>query len=235
MLLMVDERGVVREGFGGLFEREGVPLDGVAPDRLADWLAALSETEAASIDMVLLGEGAALEEALALLRTRTNAPIIALSERRGVDATLELFGLGVDDVVRVPVHARELLARAGAIRCRRRAEADRTLRFGLLAVHRDGRDPEVAGAPLTLPRRERRVLEVLARAHGRYVSKAQLYSAVYGLMRTDIEESVVESHVSKLRRKLRRSLGADPITSTRFLGYRLDAPAANEPRASVAA
>jgi DNA-binding response OmpR family regulator len=33
---------------------------------------------------------------------------------------------------------------------------------------------------------------------------------------------VVESHISKLRKKLRRQLGHDPINSVRYLGYRLD-------------
>jgi Transcriptional regulatory protein, C terminal. len=34
---------------------------------------------------------------------------------------------------------------------------------------------------------------------------------------------VIESHVSKLRKKLRNHLGYDPIESKRYMGYRLDA------------
>lgn len=234
MIVMVESRALVRQGFAALFEREGVPMDGVAPADLAGWLAVLEGDDAPVVDLVLLGHGAATREAVAALRERLASPVIALSEARDVSATLDLFALGVDDVVRLPVHVRELLARAAAIRCRRRAEADPALRFGALAVHRDGRDPEIDGAPLPLPRRERRVLEVLAHAHGRFVTKPQLYSAVYGMLRTDIEESVIESHVSKLRRKLRHALGTDPISSRRFLGYRFDA-GAGEPRASAAA
>ena len=37
----------------------------------------------------------------------------------------------------------------------------------------------------------------------------------------DIDENVVESHVSKLRKRLRHRLGFDPIDSQRYLGYRL--------------
>jgi DNA-binding response OmpR family regulator len=33
---------------------------------------------------------------------------------------------------------------------------------------------------------------------------------------------VIESHVSKLRKKLRNHLGYDPIESKRYMGYRLD-------------
>ena len=39
--------------------------------------------------------------------------------------------------------------------------------------------------------------------------------------RRAVEENVVESHISKLRKKLRERLGFDPIDSKRFLGYRL--------------
>ncbi|MGL4404914.1 MAG: hypothetical protein ACRCT6_04080, partial [Notoacmeibacter sp.] len=45
------------------------------------------------------------------------------------------------------------------------------------------------------------------------------FSAVYGLDDETIEETVIESHISKLRKKLKALLGYDPIDSQRFLGY----------------
>ena len=66
-----------------------------------------------------------------------------------------------------------------------------------------------------------RILEILAAQRGRWLTKAQVFSATYGLFDERIQESVVESHVSKLRRKLTAALGEDPIESRRFLGYRL--------------
>jgi hypothetical protein len=36
---------------------------------------------------------------------------------------------------------------------------------------------------------------------------------------------VIESHVSKLRKKLRDRLGFDAIVARRYVGYRLDIPA----------
>jgi DNA-binding response OmpR family regulator len=53
------------------------------------------------------------------------------------------------------------------------------------------------------------------------VTKSQIFSSVYGLFDQDINESVIESHVCKLRRRLRSRLGYDPIESRRHLGYRL--------------
>ena len=92
---------------------------------------------------------------------------------------------------------------------------------GDMRVFYDGRDPEVAGEVLALPRRERRILEYLVNNKGCRVSKTQIFNYVYGLFSEDIDENVVESHISKLRKRLRHRLGYDPIDSQRFLGYRL--------------
>jgi two-component system, OmpR family, flagellar system response regulator FtcR len=73
-----------------------------------------------------------------------------------------------------------------------------------------------------LPRRERRILEYLVNNRGRRVSKAQIFNSIYGIFDENVEENVVESHISKLRKKLRRHLGYDPINSVRYLGYRLE-------------
>ncbi|MFO1089147.1 MAG: winged helix-turn-helix domain-containing protein [Hyphomicrobiales bacterium] len=141
-------------------------------------------------------------------------------DSRVLDSMLRLFDAGVDDVVSKPVHVREILARARAIARRRTNDPDATT-AGEITVFFDGRDPQVRGRPLALPRRERRILEHLASCKGRLVTRSQIFSSVYGLFDENIEESVVESHISKLRKKLRQRLGYDPIESKRYLGYRL--------------
>ena len=63
-------------------------------------------------------------------------------------------------------------------------------------------------------RRERRILEYLADNRGRRVTKTQVFNAIYGIFDEEVEENVVESHISKLRKKLREKLGHDPIDSS---------------------
>jgi DNA-binding response OmpR family regulator len=150
--------------------------------------------------------------------------VIALNDTQSLEQTLELFASGVDDVVRKPIHVRELLARVGAIRRRLEPARDGTA-LREMRVFSDGRDPEINGKVLPLPRRERRILEYLVSNQGRRVSKAQIFNAIYGIFDENVEESVVESHISKLRKKLRRQLGYDPIDSKRYLGYCLAHPA----------
>jgi two-component system, OmpR family, flagellar system response regulator FtcR len=112
---------------------------------------------------------------------------------------------------------------SGAVRAGRRGGLlQDSAEVGELRVFFDGRDPQLKGVPLPLPRRERRILEYLVNNRGRRVSKAQIFNSIYGIFDENVEENVVESHISKLRKKLRRQLGYDPINSVRYLGYRLD-------------
>jgi DNA-binding response OmpR family regulator len=159
------------------------------------------------------------------IRERCEAPVIAVNDRPSLEHTLELFQSGVDDVVRKPVHVREILARINAIRRRAGVSGSSTndgTVLGPITVFSDGRDPQISGADFILPRRERRILEYLIANRGRRLNKSQIFSAIYGIFDSEVEENVVESHISKLRKKLREKLGFDPIDSKRFLGYSIN-------------
>jgi DNA-binding response OmpR family regulator len=220
MIVIVDERELVKDGYNSLFGREGVASAGFGSSEFSDWVSSAAEGDLKAVRAFLIGECAGDIVCPRRIRDRSAAPVIALSEQNSLENTLRLFESGVDDVVRKPVHIRELLARISAIS--RRAQDEKPYsEFGALRIFMDGRDPEIDGTPLPLPRRERRILEYLASNAGRRVTKTQVFNAIYGIFDEDVEENVVESHISKLRRKLREQLGFDPIDSKRFLGYRL--------------
>ncbi|AZO74010.1 MULTISPECIES: response regulator transcription factor [unclassified Mesorhizobium] len=220
MIVIVDERELVTEGYGSLFDREGVATAGFAPGEFGEWVSSAADTDLRSVRAFLIGDCREGAISPRQIRDRTGAPVIALSEQHSLEHTLRLFESGVDDVVRKPVHIREILARITAIRRRAHEEAAYT-EVGSMRIFMDGRDPEINGEPLPLPRRERRILEYLASNRGRRVTKTQVFNAIYGIFDEEVEENVVESHISKLRKKLREKLGHDPIDSKRFLGYRL--------------
>jgi len=81
-----------------------------------------------------------------MIKDRTRAPVIAMNETPSLEQTLDLFAAGVDDVVRKPIHVREILARVGAIRRRHESERD-SAEVGELRVFFDGRDPQLKGVP----------------------------------------------------------------------------------------
>ena len=219
MIVIVDERELVKEGYYSLFGREGVASAGFGASEFGEWVSSAADEDVGSVHAFLIGD---CQNSISTqkIRDRTKAPVIALSEQHSLENTLRLFELGVDDVIRKPVHIREILARITAIR-RRGHEDVRFTQVGGLRIFVDGRDPEIDGQPLPLPRRERRILEFLADNRGRRVTKTQVFNSIYGIFDEEVEENVVESHISKLRKKLRERMGYDPIDSKRFLGYRL--------------
>ncbi|MEP9372682.1 response regulator transcription factor [Mesorhizobium sp. KR1-2] len=220
MIVIVDERELVKKGYHSLFDREGVATAGFRSSEFGEWVESAAEADLKSVRAFLIGDCNGDVMSPRKLRDRTGAPVIALSEQHSLENTLKLFDAGVDDVVHKPVHIREILARITAIR-RRAQEEQNFTQIGPMRIFLDGRDPEIDGEPMPLPRRERRILEYLASNSGRRVTKTQVFNAIYGIFDDEVEENVVESHISKLRKKLREKLGFDPIDSKRFLGYRL--------------
>jgi DNA-binding response OmpR family regulator len=218
MYIIIDDRDSVAGGYAMGLDREGVSSTGIVASEFRDWIDKVSDTDIHAVEAFVIGDCGHRGMLSRLIRERTSAPLLCLNERHSLDDTLGLYAAGVDDVVRKPVHVREILARVGAINRRVLGEKGHVM-LGELCVHFDGREPEINGQPLPLPRRERRILEFLLRCRGRRVTKTQIFNAVYGLFDENVDENVVESHVSKLRKKLKHRLGFDPIDSKRFLGY----------------
>ena len=176
--------------------------------------------ESGSIEAILLGAVENRHPVVGRVRASCKAPIIGILDGRALSDTLQLFTSGVDDVVVKPFHVREILARIGAIR-RRTMQSDDSVEISGIRVFFDGQDPLIDGKPLPLPRRERRILEYLVLSRNLRVTKTQIFNRVYGVFNEGIHENVIESHISRLRKRLQQRLGHDPINSQRYLGYRL--------------
>jgi two-component system, OmpR family, flagellar system response regulator FtcR len=224
MIVIVDDREIVTEAYRSSFDREGIPATGFNSNDFQGWVGGAASEDVGAINAFLIGECFQSENMAGIIRRRSAAAVIAMRDQKSLLATLEMFADGVDDVVTKPCHVREILARIEAISRRARAEREKRGERGEspdVKIFRDGRDPLVCGIPLALPRRELRILECLVSNQSRRVTKSQIFNAVYGLFNQGIEECVIESHISKLRKRLRQRLSYDPIDSKRHLGYRL--------------
>jgi two-component system, OmpR family, flagellar system response regulator FtcR len=192
MIVVVDQRNDVSEAYKSAISREGYSAAAFGPLEFEGWFHSLTEED-----------------------------IGALNDIPALEMTLRLFEAGADDVVRKPVHVREILARIALIRRRSKTEENALWSHDGLVVFGGGRSPMINGAEFQVPRRELRILEHLAANRGRRSTRAQIFAAVYGIFDERVEECVVESHISKLRKKLRMELGHDPIDMQRYLGYQL--------------
>lgn len=154
------------------------------------------------------------------LRARGNgAPVILLTARSETSDRVRGLDLGADDYLVKPFEMDELEARIRALSRRKNLDYGAHESIGTLEFDRTARQVTVAGAPFDIPRRELSVLECLLERRGRIVSKSQLTDHVYGVG-ADVEETAVEPHVSRLRKRL--SDHGVTIKTARGLGYLLE-------------
>ncbi len=157
-----------------------------------------------------------------LRKSREEIPVIVLSAADSVEDRVNLLREGADDYVVKPFAIEELAARIGAVLRRPGRTLGLTLSMGNLSFNTISRDVEIDGRPVVLPRRELAALEVLMRADGRVVTREGVEEAVYAL-EDGRQSNVLESSLSRLRRRLEAENATISIRVVRGVGYRIDA------------
>lgn len=145
-------------------------------------------------------------------------PVILLTAKAETQDRVIGLDAGADDYLIKPFEMAELEARVRAL-LRRRAQPHQARRqFGRLTYDQGTRQIYAGGVEIDLPRREMSAFECLLEAEGRLVSKSALLDHIYGVG-TDVEETVVEVYISRLRSKL-ADYGVQ-IKTRRGLGYHM--------------
>jgi two-component system OmpR family response regulator len=146
------------------------------------------------------------------------APVIVLTARGDLADRVAGLDTGADDYLGKPFAIEELLARLRAVLRRPSDMPVEVLQLGRLAYSVEHRQASVAGIALTLPRRELLVLETLLRRSGRTVVRSALEEAVYGFD-DEIQSNALDTHVSRLRRKLADANAGVEVHAIRGIGY----------------
>jgi DNA-binding response OmpR family regulator len=148
-------------------------------------------------------------------------PVIVLggSEADTVDR-VRAFDRGCDDYVSRPFHYDELLARIRAVLRRASPPARDRLEAGPIVVDLVTRRVTVHSRAVVLPAKEYDLLAKLSGEPERVFTKEQLLREVWGY-RSLGRTRTLDSHASRLRRKLRQA-GAGPcVINIWGVGYRL--------------
>jgi DNA-binding response OmpR family regulator len=233
MILVVEDEESIALPLAAALEREGwaTQVTGSAPAAIA--LAAELQPDLMLLD-VMLADGSGLDVCREV-RRHSSMPIIMLTARG--DETDRVVGLelGADDYVVKPFSARELVARIRAV-LRRMPDAatppaaaapvstEAPLRVGDVVVDTAMRRATLAGAEISLTRREFDLLALLVRNAGTVVTREHVMDEVwdtnwFGSTKT------LDVHISGLRRKL----GDDAVDSrylhtVRGVGFRFASP-----------
>lgn len=160
-----------------------------------------------------------IEVLRALRRRGDGTPVILLTARSETAERVAGLDAGADDYLTKPFEMDELEARLRAMARRKNLEFTARDTLGPLVFDRTCRQLLQDERPLDIPRKEISTLECLLERRGRIVSKAQLIAHVYGTG-SDAEDSAIEPHVSRLRKRL-EPFGLR-IKTARGLGYMLE-------------
>jgi len=137
------------------------------------------------------------------VRKSSNIPIIMLTARGDVIDRVSGLELGADDYIGKPFEPRELVARVQAT-LRRSEIAGPTvgeLNFEGLSIDTESRTVRVDEGPVDLTSMEYELLVILARRHGRKLSRDDILSELRGIDAAILTRSV-DIMISRLRQKL---------------------------------
>lgn len=166
-------------------------------------------------------------DVLQSLRAEGEWPVIMLTALTDEVNTLLALRLGADDYITKPFKPAEVIARIHAVLRRVRhstREESQHLQIGALRIDPEMhlamvRDEQGQERELTLTLTEFRLLAKMARQPRRCFSRNELIESC--MPESDALDRVVDSHLSKLRKKLQLAGCGDLIETVRGVGYRL--------------
>ena len=224
-VLVVDDDSHIRDVVCFALRRAGFEVS-----EAADGEAALTRIERDRPDLVILDILMPEMDGLEVCRVvrsggagDANVPILFLSSKDGeVDRVVGLE-LGADDYVTKPFSPRELVARVKAHfrRSDNLAAPERNdIAVGPLRMELDAQRAAIGGQQMALTRTEFGLLATLARRAGKVLDREALMNGAYVGFRI-VSDRTIDSHMRRLRAKLRDAGGFDPIQTVHGVGFRL--------------
>lgn len=180
--------------------------------------------------IVLIHLGHAPLESLALcraIRAASTVPIIMLTQRDEVIDEEMALSAGADDYVTKPIVERILVSRVTQQIKRgetQRAPRANILAWGPLAMDLSQHSFTIGGKTVDLTNSEYQFLQLLMANPERIFSREQILQTI-GSFRGVNSDHLVDSHASRLRKKIRDAGGPNVIAVVRSVGFRLAAHA----------
>lgn len=183
-----------------------------------------------SFDMYLLDWMLPDISGLEVLRKLRNemqdsTPVLVSTVKTAEHDIVRALESGADDYLAKPVRRRELIARAEAI-CRRSgpARSDDAI-YNAPPYTMDLRQQHAAlnGKEITLTNREFELAMFFFRNEGRAISRAHILEAIWGIDNSDISTRTVDTHISRLRKKMQlQDENGWKLSAIYQHGYRLE-------------
>lgn len=218
-ILFVEDEKEMAEALSAALARHGVIIDHTM--LLADAVELIRQH---AYDAILLdrrlpdGEGLSLVSRLR--RSGQDIPIIVLTARNEPMERVEGLELGADDYLGKPFLVEELMARLRAVLRRPANLAEPQMTVGRMLIDPLHLEVTIDSIPLDIPRRETHVLIALAKRKGKTVLRSMLEAAVYNY-EEEIQSNALDSHISRLRKRLLDAAAGVTVHNIRGVGYLL--------------
>jgi two-component system OmpR family response regulator len=226
-ILVVDDDPHIREVI-----TYALAQDGHVVETAGDGVAAWARLQGGGVDLLVLDVLMPGMDGLSLCRrlraTEDGGPPIVFLSSRGEEFDRVLgLELGGDDYLAKPFGPRELVTRVNAVLRRAsrqpgQAAPGARIAHGPMKLDTARHEASVNGVRVELTVTEFAILRTLFEARGRVLTRGQLIDSVRDAD-THITERTVDTHVRRIRAKLRPH-GLDPIETVHGLGYKAAAP-----------
>ncbi len=158
------------------------------------------------------------------VRSEGNAmPILILTARGNWRDKVDGLNAGADDYLVKPFELEELKARLNALVRRSAGFSQPMIEVGPFSINSLTKTFFVSNEPVSLTAYEYVLMEYMMRNHQKVLSRTILEDQIYG-NNHGADSNVLEVLINRLRKKLEKFSGVNPIVTVRGQGYRFDLP-----------
>ena len=221
LILIVDDNPDIR-----LFVKSALEEAGFKVIEAEDGITALTVFAEANPTIVILDLSMGQPDGFEVcrrIRLTSDVSIIMLTNRNKELDEAMCLAAGADDYIIKPVSAQILGLRVKTQLRRRNITGDRDLnivRSGVLQLDTESRELMVEGIKISLTRTEYDFLYLLMESPKRVFTREQVIEAIGGSVAFS-SDSLLDTHASRLRLKIKSAGGPRVIAAVRGVGYRL--------------
>lgn len=218
-ILVVDDDRAILKLIERVLRDEAYAVDVAASGEEARMLALVNEYDGIILDLQL-GDRHGFEILQELRRDGRETPVLLYSGSADTETIVRGLDAGADDYVVKPISNEELRARVRTL-VRRGAKGSRVaeqVSVGNLTLNRLSRRILCNSLEVTLTAMEIKLLEHLMLHSGEAVTRSELHEKVWD-MHFDPSSNVIDAHVARLRKKLKKAGASAAIATRRGIGF----------------
>ena len=176
-------------------------------------------------DMILLDiglpDGNGIELLNLIQKHQKNAGVIIISAKDSLDDKLTGLDLGADDYLTKPFQLSELNSRIKAVLRRRQFDGNNVITFNEISIDTGAKSVTVNGRPIILTGKEYNLILYFLVNKNRVITKESIVEHLWN-DNVDLVDSLdfVYTHVTNIRKKIKKAGGADYIKTIYGMGYK---------------